>query len=524
MHFAWTTASRGSLWRNPSGAAWHRRPPVAIFIFMVLLVLFSACANLGNMLLARGLGRQREITIRMSLGASRGRVIRQLMTENFLLAFLGALGGLALGAVTARLLMRALDAPPSIHIAMNWPILVAALVMTLFSAVAFGLPSALQTARPNQRKVTLRQSLVGIQVAISCLLLIVSGVLAHNGIRSASLNMWFDYQNMMVIDPQLYGRNLPSAVALQKIDALSTTLAELPGVAGVTAAVIPPLGGRVMLDSVPGLPRIYRNAVSPSYFAVMNLPFVRGRTFLPGEPNAVVVSESAARAVWPNEDPVGKIWSLAGLSLSVVGVVKDSGANLIADADSVEAYTSLQGADVGRTTLIVHTQADPAPSIRLVPAAAAVVDETVTVTLMRTSRDNYIASQRRLASLIGSIGAVATVLAAAGMFALVAFAVAQRKRELGIRIAIGARPRHVLAVLLSQNLRPTSIGVFAGVVLAVILCQLLRSIVVLQSRDSLDVLGFAAGLACFLAVAAVAMLVPAARALRIDPSETLREE
>jgi ABC-type antimicrobial peptide transport system permease subunit len=143
---------------------------------------------------------------------------------------------------------------------------------------------------------------------------------------------------------------------------------------------------------------------------------------------------------------------------------------------------------------------------------------------MRSSRDNYIDAQRRLATLIGSIGAVATALAAAGMFALVAFAVAQRKRELGIRIAIGARPRHVLSVLLTQNLRPTGLGIFAGVVLAIILFQLVRSIIVVQGRESFDLIGFAAGLAFFIAVAAVASLVPASRALRIDPSETLREE
>ncbi len=502
----------------------RQAPAIAIFMGLILLVLLSACANLGNMLLARGLARQREITIRLSLGASRGRVVRQLMTENFVLALLGAAAGLAFGSITARLLMRLMDAPPGMLLTLNWPILTTALVLTGLSAVAFGLPAALQTARPNQRKMHLRQSLVGIQVAISCLLLIVSGVLAHNGIASAAVNLSFDYQKMLIVDPQFYARTLPPAVALQKLDALSAGLSSLPGVASVTAAVVPPLGGRVMLENVPGLPRVYRNAVLPSYFAAINLPIVRGRTFLPGEPNVVVVSETSARTIWRNEDPVGKTWDLAGRQLTVAGVVKDSGANLLADPDSIEAYTPLEGADVQRATLIVRTYADPAPLIRQIPGAAATAGESVSITLMRTSRENQLAAQARLVTLFGSIGMVATALAAAGMFALVAFAVAQRKRELGIRIAIGAGPRHVLSVLLLQNAWPTAIGAASGVALAIALSLLIRSLVVLQSRESFDMLGFSAGLACFLAVAAAATLVPATRALRIDPSATLREE
>ena len=142
----------------------------------------------------------------------------------------------------------------------------------------------------------LRQSLIGVQVAVSCVLLIASGVLAQNAILSASVNLAFDYRNMLVIYPQLYGRNLTAAVARQKLDALSARFAAMPGVAGVTTAVVPPLGGRLIVDSPPGLPHVYRNAVAPSYFGVMQLPVVRGRTFLPEEQGAVVVSQSAARA------------------------------------------------------------------------------------------------------------------------------------------------------------------------------------------------------------------------------------
>jgi ABC-type antimicrobial peptide transport system permease subunit len=255
----------------------------------------------------------------------------------------------------------------------------------------------------------------------------------------------------------------------------------------------------------------------------MQLPVVRGRTFLPGEQGAAIVSESAARAVWPNQDPVGKLWKLAGAQRTVVGVVKDSGANLLADADSIEAYVPIEGPNPG-SALILHTPGDPGPLLRLIPGSAAAANETVAVALMRTARENALQAQAAMVKLIGSIGMVATTLAAVGMFALVAFTVAQRTRELGIRIALGAGPSHILDVLLRQNARPTAIGAVAGVILAVILSRLVRSEIVLQRKEGADVLGFAAGLAGFALIAALATLSPALRALRIDPSTTLRDE
>ena len=501
-----------------------RSPAIGIFIVMVLLVLVSACANLGNMLVARGLARRREIAIRMAIGAGRGRIVRQLMTENLLLAILGGAAGVAFGSFAARVLIYAVNAPTFIHPALRWPVFAAAFALVILSTVAFGLPSALQIVNPNRPKNRLRQSLIGVQVAVSCLLLIASGVLAHNGIELASTELNFDYQNMIVVDPQLYTGNLPPAVARQKLEAISERLAALPGVDRVTAAAAPPLGGRLLVDSLPGLPRIFRNPVTPSYFAAMKLAFVRGQTFLPGEQNTVIASESAARAIWPNQDPVGKTWTFAGADRTVVGVVKDSGANLLADAESIEVYIPLEGPQIQNAALILHSPADPAPLLRLIPSAVDGVHQTAVISLMRAGRENYIRSMSTLATLIGSIGAVASALAAAGMFALVAFAVAQRRREFGIRIAIGARPRHILALLLAQNSRPVLIGSIVGSVLAVVLSRVVRSEIPLQGRDAVDPAGFALGLGCFLVIAALAALSPALRALKIDPAATLRDE
>jgi len=502
----------------------RRQPAIAIFFVMILLVLLSACANLGNMLLARGLAREREISIRMAIGASRARVLRQLMTENLLLALVGAVAGLGFGAAAARLLLLAVNSPFTIRLTLGWHIVIATVALTLFSAVTFGLPSALQTVRVHRQKMRLRQNLIGVQVAVSCLLLIASGVLAHNGILNASIDLAFDYRNMLVIDPQLYGRNLPPSVIWQKLDLLTARFAATPGVEGVTVALDPPLGGRATVDSLPGLPHVYRNAVSPSYFSVMQLPLVRGRTFQPGERAAVIVSESAARAVWPNQDALGQSWQLAGVIRTVVGVSRDSGANLIVDAESVEAYLPIEDREAQACSLVLHAARDPAPLVRSITGSAGAENEAVSVSLMRASRESMLEVYRRMVTLIGSIGAVATLLAAAGMFALVAFAVAQRTRELGIRIAIGAGRTHILAVLLRQNVRPTALGAVAGIILATILSWLVRNQIPLARHDAVDVVGFIGGLGAFVLVAVLATLSPAIRALRIDPSTTLREE
>jgi predicted permease len=498
-------------------------PALAIFITIVLLVLLSACANLGNLLLARGLARQREIGIRLSIGASRGRVVRQLMTENLLLALGGAAAGLACGYGMTKALMYALGASGNFRVPFRPGLVACGLALAVGSAVVFGLPAALRTVAADHRRIRLRQKLVGVQVAVSCLLLIASAVLAHNGIASASIDAAFDYRNMIIVDPQFYARNLPESAAWEKARALSARFAGLPGVAAVTAALNPPFGGRSTIETERAGKLIFRNGVAESYFAAMNLPAVRGRTFRDGEENVVVVSESAARSLWPNQDPVGRSWRLKNADRTVIGVVKDSGANLLAHPDAVEAYLPLAKGDWAAAALIVHAREAPAMA-RSISQAALADHETVNVSLMRASHENALDAMRKMLTLFGALGALATGLAAAGMFALIAFAVAQRRKELSIRMAIGAGPANIVGILLRQNARAMTIGVAVGAVLAAILSQVARSMIALASKSTVDAIGFAAGIAAFVVVAALATLTPALRALRIDPAATLREE
>jgi predicted permease len=255
------------------------KAPLFVMLLLVGLVLASACANLGNMLLARGFTRQREIGIRMALGAGRKRVVRQLMTESLFLAILGALAGFAVGSVVAKLLIRALGAPPDIRIGIHWDIVAIGAVLALFSTLLFGLPPALHTASAKHKSGR-RNILVGSQVTISSLLLICSGVLTSNGMRSADIGLSFDYADMIsVYLPR--AKPVPPALARQQLDTLSSRILQMRGVTAVTTAAYPPLGQRFRMDAVPGMPKVSMNLVGPDYFSAMGIPLLRGRPFSP---------------------------------------------------------------------------------------------------------------------------------------------------------------------------------------------------------------------------------------------------
>jgi len=499
-------------------------PAVFIIVVLVLLVLFSACANLGIMLLACGLVREREIEIRLALGAGRWRVFRQLMVENLLLAALGCAGGLFVGYVLARWLLYAVDAPPNIRVAIDWQILVVGMSCIAISAFVFGMPPALQLIRRDHKSRLGRQILVGLQVAVSCLLLISLAVLTHDAVHSATINLTFDPEKMMVVYPQIYVEHLPAPVARRRLDALVTKLASLPGIDSVTSSVIPPFSGRRMVDASPDLPPVYANYVAPSYFNTMTVPVLRGRTFVAGDQAVAVVSESAARAIWPSEDAISKTWGFGSTKRTIVGVVKDSGVNLMSDPDSIEVYFPIDDLTVDHSALILRSKVDPAPLVRAVQAEGAEAGVPASPVLMQTARERTLKSQRETITMIGSLGLIATLLSFTGMFALLAFAVAQRTREIGIRIAVGARPGDIIRALLRQHTPPVVSGAVLGILLAIALGRVERSLIYIPGVQAFDLVGFIGGLACFAIIAVLATLSPVLKALRIDPSATLRHE
>ena len=413
-------------------------PPAVVlllstFVLLVLLVLFSACANLGNMLLARGLARQREIEIRLAIGAGRWRLVRQLMTESFLLAVAGSAGALFVGRTAATVLLRVLGAPSDLRVATDWRILLVAGGLAIGAMLAFGLAPALQTVRRGPKATRARRILVAVQVASSCVLLILSTFFARAIQESFRVDLPFDSARLAEVDPAFYLHHLSAAESRQAAQEMAAKLRALPGVAGATICTIPPLRRSRLEQS--GGQRLYGNEVDPSYFPMMRLPLAEGRIFGPNEQEVAVISESAARRLWPNESPLGKSLDFAQHPRTVIGVVKDSGVNLLMNPDSVEVYTPIDDSSAAYATILVQTNASTQTMAARIRSAAATPLIIPTVFTFQSLIDQTLDSIRKMVMIIGSLAVVASLLALLGIFGLLAFTVAQRTREIGVRMA-----------------------------------------------------------------------------------------
>jgi predicted permease len=486
---------------------------VAILIALFALVFLSACANLGNLMLARGLSRHSEIRTRLALGASHGRVVRQLLSESVVLAVLGSVAASVAGYWAARWLVIAWEVPPGLHVEVDGRMLIASAATVVLGVLGFGLPAALRTVRhaPSTRA---RQILVASQVAIGCVLLILAALLTRAADRGRTPAFAFDVDRIIVVDPQFSVRTLTTAEARRALDDMISRIEPLAGVDGTSVAAPP---ARVQLR---GRPPVFRQSVSPSYFAAVRLPLLRGRMFAAGERHAVVVSESLARTAWPGEEALGKTWPLnRSESAEVIGVVRDSGVAAVRNRAVGEVYVPLTNDDLERTQIVVHTATPGAAQLQAVRAAAAASGITPTATPLRASLAE---PEQMVGRVIAMLGSLATILAFIGIFGLVAFSVVQRRREIGVRVALGARAIHVVHSLGAQYVTPLAGGVIAGVALAAAGGQVLRS--ELSGLTQLDPISFASGVGIVTVAVLIAIVVPARRALRIDPASVLRSE
>ncbi len=508
---------------QPLGDDERNLGPYLFLIPMVLLVLLSSCANLGNMLLARGLARAHEIDTRVAVGAGRWRVVRQLMTENLLLAACGAFAGLFVARVGAHLFLALFGASPDIRIVTNWSVVLAAGALALFSTLMFGLAPAIAAARRGRPATSARRTLLAIQVAVSCVLLICSGLMSRGAQRLTATGSRMDFTKIVIIEPGLASANLSAASARQALSGLQQQVSQLPGVAGVTIAGGAPIFG-VRVQNTPGLPTTFWQSVDPSYFRLMQVPIVRGRNFLPAEPDTnIIVSESAARFRWPNEDPIGKRWGQLDDGPTVIGVAADTEATAFRNASAIEAYTPLPDQYAANAVLIARTTDDPRPQLQNFRGAATVSGLIPSVWLLQSQVDRMIEHAGMATGLIASLGSIGSFLAGIGIFGLVAFSVAERTREIGLRIALGAGRRGIMRALFAQYTGPLALGSAVGIALAYALIRSIGSQMILGLND-FDPLGYLLGLASFLLIVFAAILIPVRRALRIDPASALRWE
>src|SRR5450755_1808158 len=501
--------------------------PVFIMVAALgLLILAVACGNLGSLLLARGVAREREIAIRVAVGAGKGRLIRQLFTESMVLAFMGSVAGLAVGWAVLRSLMVLTDGPAWLDATPDWRVVVFALGAGFASAILFGLTPALQAARQRHRATIARQVLVGAQVAASCVLLIVAGLLSRALNHAMSTNPGFEYEKVIAIDPGLARHGYSAARARAYLDTLQVRLRALPGVDRVSLAQSPPLGRRtetagVELDG--RAVRVQINRIDPQFFETMKVPLVRGRNLMSGEAHAVIVSQSLARRAWPVADLIGKKFTM-GEDYTVVGVAGSARLVTLEDSDSVEVYFPLAAADLPDTWVLVKTAGAAEDVARSAAVTAKAVDpETFPeVQLMKAGFRSKLQGAKSSALAVSVLGFVADLLACLGIVGVVAYAVTQRTREIGIRMALGARPADILAVVLRQFSRPVAVGLLAGVGGAAALSGLLRR--QLFGISDLDLGAYLGAMGVFAVTVALAALWPARRALRVDPMRALRHE
>jgi predicted permease len=538
-----------------------RGSPELILFPVLLLVLFGlvlliACSNVAGLLLARATARRGEFAIRLALGAGRARLIQSMLVESFLLASLGAGAGSLLAVWLVPMLSVVTlpnQQPVQLSIEPDLTLYLYGLGLALASGLLCGVAPALRASdvsvvadvqRAGSRGITgrlwLRHSFVVGQVAASVVLLVVSSLFLRSLMRIATLNPGFDLDHGLVatfyLEPNRYtgeGAVLFAERVLERVD-------RIPGVRSSSVASVIPLAGdrSAARFQVQGRPtaknaRTYLNNVGPRYFDTMGIRLLRGRDFRPtdriGTPPVAIVNEAFQRAYFPGEDAVGQHVGYGEPFSEIVGLVKDSTYASVGEEPTPVLYYSfaqVPSLSTQARPLMVHlrTDGDPTGAVRSVTRAVADVDNTVAfdVKTIREATTFEFAVRRLGSGLLGSLGAVGLLLAMIGLYGVVAYAVASRTPEIGIRMALGASSHRVLWSVLGQGLRLVGLGVAVGTVLSLLMTRVIADLVAgVSPTDPITFIGTAIVLAL---TGLVASYFPARRATRIDPLMALRKE
>ena len=504
-------------------------PMLSLVATLVLLILTVACSNLGGLLMARGVTRGHEISIRFALGATRGRIVRQLFTESLLLAALAAVAGLGLGYVCLKVFLSQVNAPPWLDPAPDWRVVAFAGSVGLIAAIAFGLAPALRLTGKRRSGTRARQMLVMAQIAASCVLLIVAGLLVRALHFAASSDPGYDYEHVLVVDPDLVGHGYSATAAKNYLDTVQARLRQIQGVTSVGLTSMAPLGHK-NVTALGGYPfEIFVSHVEPGFFETMGIARLSGRDVQRGDTNEVVVSESLARRMWRGESPLGKQFLLDpsnanSKKLTVVGVVANARTMSMHDPDATELYKMSDEASLPHMVVLIRTMGRPEDLATQARTIAAGINAGLvpSVHLLSDSFHEEVGTVEKGAMIASLMGASAVFLAAVGLVGLVAYAVSQKTQEIAIRLALGAKKIHVIAAMLRQFVGPIALGLITGAGLAAAASQLLRRI--LYGVSGLDPLSYAGAIGLLATIATLAALWPARRALRIDPMQVLRHE
>ena len=505
-------------------------PAFGLFAALVLLVLAVTCGNLGNLLLGHAVTREREISIRLSLGATRGRILRQLITESFLLAMAGSCVALLLSLYASHaLLLITGERLVGFNVMPSWRTMGVALGLGFFAGVLFGLPAARQLSRELHRVSRVRSVFMATQIAASCVLLVLSALLVHALGHALNSDPGFDYAKVAVVDPQLYAHSYSISAAVSYVKDLKQRVLQAPGVEAAAMVLHPPLGNDITMghgvSSIDGSKfGIYYSQVDSEFFHTMSISLLRGRTFEPGEQNAAIVGESTARRLWPGKEALDQLYLFNGKKLPVIGVVNSAHIMDLRDGDSGEVYLPIDEKKLVEAVLLIKSSRSPEETAAIAGQLARSQDPQLSpmVSTLKKSYDEKVGDSAKLTGIIGGMGALALLLAAIGLYGVVSYNVGQRTKEIGIRIALGARSSKVIGSILSSLVVPLCVAIFAGLGLAAALSFILRT--VLYGVDHLDPLSYVTAAAVLTGVSVLAALVPARRATRVDPMIALRTE
>jgi putative ABC transport system permease protein len=539
------------------------RTSLLIFSGAVAFVLLIACANVANLLLMRAIARRQEIATRLALGASRGRVVRLLMVEGTLVAAGGGLLGMALTALAQPALLALIPAgklPRQLEIHLDVWVLLFTLGLSAMTAILIGLVPALQARREDLSSITrettssstarahrIRHALVVAEVALALVLLVGAGLLAKSFLRVSAIDPGFDPRRITTLTLDLPLREGTTAETLRDFHGrMLASLTTLPNIHSAAAINWLPLGdmllrGDVVLDGGRRAPDDYavtKAAVSPRYFAAMGIP-LRGREFgdddRAASPGVAIVSEAAARQLWPNEDPIGKRLSLESTPkpedwLTVVGVAGDirQGGVMQPVVPAVyQPYTQVRRPFfLSRMAFVVRTadeEVETAAVAQMMRSALRTVDPNQApqaMSSMEAALANGIAEPQFQTRLLGIFSTLALALAAIGIYGVLAASVVERRREIGIRMALGADRGAVVGMVIRRTLGLTIAGVAVGVAAAAALTKVLTSL--LHDVAPTDAVAFATATALLIAVALVAGFLPARRASAVNPVTALR--
>jgi putative ABC transport system permease protein len=536
------------------------RPAILVLLGAVAFVLLIACANVANLLMARASVRERELALRSAIGAGRGRIVRQLLTESILLGVAGGAGGSVVAWLGLRALLAA--APPDLPrldaIAIDGWVLAFTALLALGTGLLFGLAPALQAARTDPGHTlkeggrgasaagrSVRRALVVFEVALAVVLLVGAGLMLRSFDRMQRLDLGFRADHVLAARVSVWGEKYrqPGTTA-EFFRQLTDRTAALPGVAGAAAV------GAIFLTSTPnstnfsieGRPdfapdervEVPVDSVTPGYFAVMGVRLLKGRFFdardADGAPETVIINDTMARRFWPTEDPIGRrmkygLISSRGPWMTIVGVISDTRRTGYDSPVRPETYVPHAQAPSVSMMVVVRTNGDPQSAVPLLRSVVQSLDAGIALQrpapIERLLAD--MAAQRRLNTLLLTAFAIlAALLAAVGIYGVIAYSVAQRTRELGVRVALGASSGRILRLVVSEGLWLAGGGLLLGLTASAVVSRTMKTM--LYDVSATDPATFASIAAVAILTATAASVLPAIRAVRVDPVTALRAD